>query len=223
MKFFPDLAPIPNKVRMVVVFILEVVLFYPGLEVFCQCNNSLTSGLRSAILAELHKIRAWFQKQRVYLIRCSSILIVYDASQLSQTSSSTSEAVNGEVLSYKPRPQVRVKMIDFAHVLHAFGEEDENYKFGLDSVIKFFSKEISWSRDQFETCWLLLWFDFMHFKIYNHVFKALCFSVESNPSHYTIVFAVLQQEYTGTPIQLICVKHSFLHHIHAIFLQHAQT
>lgn len=58
--------------------------------------------------------------------------MVYDASQLNQS----------QGLS-KPKPQVTVKMIDFAHVLHANGEEDENYVFGLENLISFFSNSIS--------------------------------------------------------------------------------
>lgn len=61
--------------------------------------------------------------------------MVYDADQLTSV---PPDVINGEtVVSIEAWPKVRVKMIDFAHVLHSFGNKDENYLFGLENLIRY--------------------------------------------------------------------------------------
>lgn len=69
------------------------------------------------------------------MLRGSSILVVYDADQL--TSVPTNVMNNETVVSKEEWPKVKVKMIDFAHVLHSFGDRDENYIFGLENLLKY--------------------------------------------------------------------------------------
>lgn len=42
-----------------------------------------------------------------------------------------------------PTLKVKAKMIDFAHVLNAYGEKDDNYLSSLESLINIFSNRIS--------------------------------------------------------------------------------
>lgn len=173
-------------------------------------------------MSQLRHIHQWFLDQRLYRVRCSSVLVVYDAAAIAtkqdshpaggvvQDASVTSEAQDTEgntqphntsepqsaagttqplgnlpLISTKPQTLVswsgdentqpscsqtqgntftdtdkvvvktdtenvsekfcddsilvKVKMIDFAHMLYAFGERDDNYIFGLEKLIEFFS------------------------------------------------------------------------------------
>ena len=89
-------------------------------------ETAMTQALLSVFLARLKAIQEMYSNQRVFHIFGSSILFVYDASILLDLQAS-SEAIESAVV---------VKMIDFAHVHPANGEPDQNYNFGLDSLIK---------------------------------------------------------------------------------------
>ncbi|EDW77696.2 uncharacterized protein Dwil_GK24631 [Drosophila willistoni] len=78
------------------------------------------------ILRQLREILDWFKHQRQLHFYASSLLICYDGSQLSHAKS-----------SMLPSDWIRVRMIDFAHVYPAEnGQPDENYMFGLESLIE---------------------------------------------------------------------------------------
>lgn len=86
-------------------------------------------------MSELQHIQQWVEAQRSYMLRGSSILVVYDADQLTSV---PQDVMNGEtIVSRNTWPKVMVKMIDFAHVLHSFGNRDENYLFGLENLLKY--------------------------------------------------------------------------------------
>ncbi|XP_065333720.1 inositol polyphosphate multikinase [Cloeon dipterum] len=70
------------------------------------------------ILERLKKIVKWFKSQRHFHFYSSSILIAYDAKELSNFPSAT------------------VTMIDFAHVYPANGEEDLNYIAGVEKLVE---------------------------------------------------------------------------------------
>ncbi|VDK78258.1 unnamed protein product [Litomosoides sigmodontis] len=72
-------------------------------------------------LEQLYKLRKWFSSQRVYHFYASSILLAYEASM-------------------ERPPNVLVKLIDFSHVFPANGATDDNYLFGLNSVINVIEK-----------------------------------------------------------------------------------
>jgi len=89
-------------------------------------ETAMTQALLSVFLTRLKAIQAMYSNQRVFHIFGSSILFVYDASILLDSQAS-SEAIDSAVV---------VKMIDFAHVHPADGQPDQNYNFGLASLIK---------------------------------------------------------------------------------------
>ena len=74
-------------------------------------------------LRELQKVRSWFEEQRQYLFFATSLLFVYDADLLGEETSNFN---------------VRVRMIDFAHVYPANGLPDSNYMEGLNNLIQIF-------------------------------------------------------------------------------------
>ena len=86
----------------------------------------MTQALLSVFLGRLKAIQEMYSNQRVFHIFGSSILFVYDASILLESTAS-SEAIDSSVV---------VKMIDFAHVHPANEQPDQNYNFGLANLIK---------------------------------------------------------------------------------------
>lgn len=86
-------------------------------------NRKMERQLVSDFLRELHSIRLWFEEQRLFLFFATSLLLVYDADLLEQGTSHFN---------------VRVRMIDFAHVYPAHGMKDLNYLEGLNNLISIF-------------------------------------------------------------------------------------
>uniref|UniRef100_A0A1I7VJ03 Kinase n=1 Tax=Loa loa TaxID=7209 RepID=A0A1I7VJ03_LOALO len=72
-------------------------------------------------LEQLYMLRKWFNSQRIYHFYASSILLGYEA-------------------CVEQPPNVLVKLIDFSHVFPANGAVDDNYLFGLNSVINIIEK-----------------------------------------------------------------------------------
>lgn len=73
------------------------------------------------ILTQLNSIRLWFEEQRHFLFYATSLLLVYDAE--------STRKENGVL-------NVRIRMIDFAHVYPAHGSRDSNYLDGLCKLIQ---------------------------------------------------------------------------------------
>lgn len=99
---------------------LDTVTVRDALRAFLNGTLTLDRLLVADFLRQLHAIRLWFEEQRLYLFYATSLLLVYDAESLE---------------TGKPR-QVRVKMIDFAHVYPADGSADSNYLHGLTNLIQ---------------------------------------------------------------------------------------
>lgn len=118
---------------------------FNALEVFIQQSFPFSKQLCESLIEGLLSVKNWILEQRSYTIRRGSILILYDAKDISDESPPASLAtsfINGKD-DKKQKPKllkVKVKMIDFAHVFQAFGEQDNNYLVGLNKLIDFFSK-----------------------------------------------------------------------------------
>ncbi|XP_062223212.1 ribonuclease TUDOR 1-like [Phragmites australis] len=75
------------------------------------------------VLSQLRQLKAWFEEQTLFHFYSASILLCYDANVVS--------AIKGG--------GVRVKLVDFAHVVDGDGVIDHNFLGGLCSLIKFIS------------------------------------------------------------------------------------
>ncbi|XP_042863656.1 inositol polyphosphate multikinase beta-like isoform X2 [Penaeus japonicus] len=124
------------------------------LSVFCQHKHPQSQIICSNIISNLKEIHKWFSKQRSYIVRTSSVLLAYDASLMTKTLHLSPAALSDPQVASdsdkdsdqnerKEAFKVKVKMIDFAHVLNAFGEKDDNYLSSLESLIDIFSNRIS--------------------------------------------------------------------------------
>lgn len=83
-------------------------------------------------IKELKDILKVFREQRIYKFYASSLLLVYDVAAVRRYL----DDGNQENL----KRNIRVKLIDFAHVFPSNGEIDKNFIFGLDNLIKVFEK-----------------------------------------------------------------------------------
>ncbi|KAK7076830.1 hypothetical protein SK128_026986, partial [Halocaridina rubra] len=118
-----------------------------ALDKFSHWNENASKQICEGIVEGLHKVRDWIVLQRNYKIRRGSVLILYDANQVSlvpeesppSLTSQKAELCNNSN-NHNQSLRVTVKMIDFAHVFHAHGEQDDNYLIGLDNLINFYSK-----------------------------------------------------------------------------------
>jgi len=97
---------------------------------FLDVNSKYALNLAKCFLIKLKEIEAFFLSQKTYLLFGSSILFVYDYTDLGSVDWSMSNPV-------------RVAMIDFAHVWSANDSLDDNYIHGLQNVIGVFEKFIA--------------------------------------------------------------------------------
>jgi len=95
------------------------------LEHFLQYNEKYSKNLAKGFLMKLKEIEDLFMKQKSYHVFASSILFAYDFASL-------------ETVEWETDNPVRVNMIDFAHIFPGDGTLDENYLFGLRSLIRIF-------------------------------------------------------------------------------------
>lgn len=79
------------------------------------------------------QIKEFFEKQTTYHFYSSSIIIAYEAN-LEEILQMNSENKKQSLIVDE---MVRVKMVDFAHVLIDKDSLDENYLFGLTKLIHF--------------------------------------------------------------------------------------
>ncbi|GJN21180.1 hypothetical protein PR202_gb08636 [Eleusine coracana subsp. coracana] len=81
-------------------------------------------GGEGGVLSQLRELKAWFEVQTLFHFYSASILLGYDANA---------------VAAAAPGGGVRVKLVDFAHVVDGDGVIDHNFLGGLCSLIKFIS------------------------------------------------------------------------------------
>ncbi|EXB43773.1 Inositol polyphosphate multikinase beta [Morus notabilis] len=94
-----------------------------GTEPDCAFAAAVYGG-STGILAQLLKLKAWFEDQTIYHFYSCSVLMVYEKEPI----------LNGK------SPSAAVKLVDFAHVLDGQGVIDHNFLGGLCSLIKFISE-----------------------------------------------------------------------------------
>jgi hypothetical protein len=100
---------------------VKVELMQTELKVFIQNGNILRYEVLEVMLEKLHEIKKYFRMQTKYRFIGSSLLFIYDGAN--------------------EKPDVRVKMLDFAHTSYHPEENrirDESYLDGTDKVIKYF-------------------------------------------------------------------------------------
>jgi len=84
---------------------------------FFHNGKNLRGDLICEILPPLYSVLEWFKAQRIFRFYGSSILFLYDGSNLD-------------------KPVIRVKMVDFAHTVRIRdGGKDDSYKFGMVTLI----------------------------------------------------------------------------------------
>jgi hypothetical protein len=105
-------------------------------------GKSLLVSIIQSTLSQLKKILVWMEQQHEFRFYCSSILIVYDHSARGKTCMGDSNR------------DVKVKMIDFAHVVSVSSEDpnyrdiDNGYITGLSNLMNFLDELLR----QFGTC-----------------------------------------------------------------------
>jgi hypothetical protein len=101
---------------------------------FYQFNRTPQLNALKETIQKLSHIKEFFKKQTTYNFYSSSIIITYEANleailQMNKENKTRSLIVND---------LVRVKMVDFAHVvLEKSNSLDENYLFGVEKLISF--------------------------------------------------------------------------------------
>uniref|UniRef100_A0A0A9C2T9 Inositol polyphosphate multikinase n=1 Tax=Arundo donax TaxID=35708 RepID=A0A0A9C2T9_ARUDO len=94
-----------------------------GDDLDCALAAAVYGG-EGGVLAQLRELKAWFEEQTLFHFYSASILLGYDANAVSATGGAAG---------------VRVKLVDFAHVVDGDGVIDHNFLGGLCSLIKFIS------------------------------------------------------------------------------------
>ena len=101
-----------------------------GLAVFFQFHHTPQLSAIRETLRKIRKIRDFFAKQTTYHFYSSSIVVTYE-SNLEEKVKTGSPSVD---------EFVRVKMVDFAHVLCNKNSIDENYFYGLNRLISYLER-----------------------------------------------------------------------------------
>ncbi|XP_026665408.2 inositol polyphosphate multikinase beta-like [Phoenix dactylifera] len=86
---------------------------------------STVYGGSNGVLAQLLELKAWFEDQTLFHFYSASVLVMYEME---------------EVEAGRAGGEVRVKLVDFAHVMEGNGIIDHNFLGGLCSLIKFISE-----------------------------------------------------------------------------------
>lgn len=95
-----------------------------ALLLYFNSTQVIENRLLSEVLSQLNAVRLWFEEQRHFLFYATSLLFVYDADLLKK---------GCNILN------VRIRMIDFAHVFPAHDSRDSNYLEGLCKLIQIIS------------------------------------------------------------------------------------
>ncbi|KAK4292195.1 hypothetical protein Pmani_035018 [Petrolisthes manimaculis] len=83
--FDPDTGALVVELRPDACKQLDRSQVFHSLEMFCQRGHPASRHLRDSVVSQLRQIHQWFMSQKKYWVRCSSILVIYDAATLTTT------------------------------------------------------------------------------------------------------------------------------------------
>ena len=101
-----------------------------GLGLFFQFDNTPQKRAVVEAIRQINDIKEFFEKQTLYNFYSSSIIVVYEGSLENLLNNDKTNQVEVNKL-------IRVKMVDFAHVIPGKNHIDENYLHGLESLISY--------------------------------------------------------------------------------------
>ena len=102
-------------------------------QVFLNDDENPPDELIRIFVEKISSIVQVFEMQRRYKMFASSLLLAYDATAVKKFK-------NQEISEAELKKFVRVKLIDFAHVFDAQGQEDENFLFGVRNLQDLFNR-----------------------------------------------------------------------------------
>ncbi|XP_009383393.2 inositol polyphosphate multikinase IPK2 [Musa acuminata AAA Group] len=94
----------------------------------CALASAVYGG-PDGVLAQLMELKAWFEEQTLFHFYSASVLLVYEKDAAVAAAGQQAGKSSG----------VRMKLVDFAHVMEGQGVIDHNFLGGLCSLIKFMS------------------------------------------------------------------------------------
>lgn len=97
-----------------------------GLALFYQFHHTPRIHAIKETIKSFESIQQWFEKQKTYHFYSSSVIVVYNAIDESESDHNNT----------KPTSPVRIKIADFAHVFPANSRRDENYLFGINNLVE---------------------------------------------------------------------------------------
>lgn len=97
-----------------------------GLALFYQFHHTPRTHAVKETIKNFESIQRWFEKQKTYHFYSSSVIVVYNAIDESESGDNNTKLASS----------VRIKIADFAHVFPANSELDENYLFGINNLVE---------------------------------------------------------------------------------------
>ena len=101
-----------------------------GLGLFFQFDSHPQKRAVVEAIRQINDIKKFFEKQTLYHFYSSSVIVVYEGNLQNLLNNDKTNQVEVNKL-------IRVKMVDFAHVIPGKNQVDENYLQGLESLISY--------------------------------------------------------------------------------------
>jgi hypothetical protein len=101
-----------------------------GLGLFFQFDATPQKRAVVEAISQINEVKEFFEKQTLYHFYSSSIIVVYEGTLENLLNNDNTNQVEVNNL-------IRVKMVDFAHVIPGKNRIDGNYLQGLESLISY--------------------------------------------------------------------------------------